>query len=728
MIQHSNTGNSKLPRAAREYLAHFRKSYSDYIFAGAVSLGIGFLTPVLAEESELPTITVSSSGEREGGLRLDNKSNTGSRLGLSSIEIPASISSLDSAAISERNLTRAQDVAIRMPGVTQSPSPGNGGTSLSARGFSGHNSVAQLVDGTRLVVASGTVTYPFSTWPLESVEVLRGPSSVLYGDGAIGAAINYVTKKPIYDRTERNAMAAVGSYGSQQFGVGLSGPINDVVAYSLYIDTDKSNGYRRDMAYDRQNISTAVALRPNKDLKVTFLLDAGHNDDAKYFGTPLINGKLDDRLRRSSFNVDDAVVNYNDKVWRAKVDYQLADNISLRNETYYLTSKRHWKNTEAYVFNTSGSVIRSSYTEILHDQDQTGNRFDLTVDGHIAGLKNRFVAGLDWYQTNLLHTNNNSAGNTTTVNPFNINNGVFISSNPTTPGRYSELETKSLFAENVLDIAQDWKLVAGLRNDHMTLDSQDLRTGVSLQKKYAPLTGRIGAVWAPTNALSLYGQYGTGTDPLSGSLSLPSGGTTFDLTKGRQLEIGAKGNLATIRGEWTVAMYKIEKRNLLTRDPENSAVTLQVGQQSSTGIEFALAAEPVRGWTIDANAALLRARYDNFTEVVAGTGVSRNGNIPTGVPERAANIWTAYRFLPQWQAGVGARYVGERQANTANTLSLPAYTVMDTSLLYSYSRNLSITLAVKNIANRDYALSGSGNTRWILGEPRTAQLIVRSTF
>lgn len=698
-------------------------SISAYVRITTLGVCMSGLPAFAQTDVELPAVTVNSVSDST--LKLDVPNATASRLGLAPRDIPASVSSLDSAAISERNLTRAQDVAIRMPGVTQSPSPGNGGTSLSARGFSGHNSVAQLVDGTRLVVASGTVTYPFSTWPLESVEVLRGPSSVLYGDGAIGAAINYVTKKPIFDRTEREAMVAVGSYGSQQFGVGLRGPINDVVAYSLYIDTDKSDGYRRDMAYDRQNISAAVTVRPNKDLKVSFLLDAGHNDDATYYGTPLINGRLDDRLRRTSFNVNDAVVNYNDKVWRAKVDYQLADNISLRNETYYLTSKRHWKNAESYAINPSGSFTRGSYLEILHDQEQTGNRFDMTVDGHIAGLKNRFVAGFDWYRTKLMHTNNGSPTNTTVfANPFSFDNGVFVNSAPTIPGRYSELETKALFAENVLDFAPDWKLVAGLRSEHMTLDSTNLRTTVGLQKKYAPLTGRLGAVWSPSNTLSLYGQYGTGTDPLSGSLSLPDGGNTYDLTKGRQLEVGAKGSLAAIRGEWTVAMYKIEKRNLLTRDPDNPVVTMQIGQQSSTGLEFAFSAEPVRGWTVDANAALLRARYDKFVEA----GGSRTGNTPTGVPERMANIWTAYRFLPQWQAGFGARYVGERQANTANTLSLPAYTVMDSSLLYNYSRNLSITFAVKNIANRDYALSGSGNTRWLLGEPRTAQLIVRSTF
>ena len=260
----------------------------------------------------------------------------------------------------------------------------------------------------------------------------------------------------------------------------------------------------------------------------------------------------------------------------------------------------------------------------------------------------------------------------------------------------------------------------------MALD--DLRGGVRMLKQYSPVTGRLGAVWSPSEALSLYGQFGTGTDPLSGALSLPGGGNTFDLTKGRQVEVGAKGAVPALRGEWTVALYKIEKRNLLSRDASNPTITQQIGQQSSTGIELAFAAEPLRGWTIDANAAFLRARYDDFKELVSGALVSRDGMTPTGVPERTASIWTAYRFLPQWQAGFGARYVGERQGNTANTTKLPSYAVFDASLAYDYSRSLKLGLSVKNLANRDYALAGTANTRWLLGAPRTVQLTARASF
>lgn len=681
-------------------------------------------------QATLPEQRVVDTAVSGATLDLDVPNATGSRLGLTARETPASVSSLSAADIAERGLTRAQDVAIRMPGITQTPSPGNGGTALVARGFSGHNSVAQLVDGTRLVVGAGTLTYPFSTWPLESVEVLRGPASVLYGDGAIGAAVNYITKKPRFDRMEREAFFGIGSYGKAETGIGLRGPISDVLAYSLYVDAAHNEGYRRDDGYSRQNLSAALAIRPASSLRIDLSVDAGHNDDATYFGTPLRKGALVEALRRTSFNVSDATVNYNDRVWRAKVDYQASDQLRLRNETYYLTSKRHWRNAESYTFNTAGTLVtRNNYLEILHDQEQTGNRFDATFDGSLAGLKNRFVAGLDYYRTRFLHTSNSPFGGASTVNPFtDFAAGSFISPVPTIPGRRSTLETAALFAEDSLDLSPQWKVVAGLRRDAMDFDNQDLRTGVNLGKKYNPITGRIGAVWTPINDISVYGQYGTATDPLSGALSLPNGSNAFDLTKGRQLEFGVKGGLPQLRGEWTVAVYRIEKRNILSRDASNPLITRQIGRQSSTGLELAFAAEPLRGWTVDANLALLRARFDDFQELVAGSLVRRDGKVPTNVPERMAKLWTGYRFTPQWWAGFGAMYVGQRQSNTANTTSLPGYTVLNAQLAWKYSTSLTLALGVNNLADRDYPLSGTGNAQWLLGAPRTVQLTAQAQF
>ncbi len=699
----------------------------------AVCVAVGALILSLGASAQTNTSTlpvVSVSGSSQNGLSLNTPSSTGSRLGLTPMDTPASVSSLSADDIAERNLTRAQDVAIQLPGLSQSPEPGNGGTSLSARGFAGHSSVAQMIDGTRLVVAFGTVTYPFSTWPLESVDVLSGPASVLYGDGAIGAAVNYVSKRPLFDRSEREAFLSYGSFNTVMGGVGLRGPINDVVAYSLYVDASKSDGERRDSSYDRQNYALALAARPNRDLTVTLSLDGGRNKDSRYYGTPLLDGKLDERLIDTSFNVGDAIVKYEDNMWRAQVEYRLSDDIQLRNETYYLTSKRHWRNSEDYYFDTPTTVVRDSFLEILHDQKQAGDRFDMTVNGQLGGLKNRLVAGLEGYRTTLLHTNNSPyVDGDSVVDPYNVVPGVFDSLSPTAPGRHSELRNIAVFAEDVLSLNEQWKLVAGLRRDSMSVEYDNLRTLVNQHNKYTPTTGRLGAVWSPSDTLSVYGQFSTGTDPLTGSLTLPSGMAHVALTRGRQIEFGAKGALPSLRGQWTVAAYRITKDNLLSQDPLNPDVAQQVGKQTSTGIELALGFEPVRGWTVDANLAALRARYDRFDEEQDdGTLISRAGNTPYGVPERTANLWTTYRFAPQWKAALGAKYVGKVQSDTNNATQLPAYTVLNASVAYAWSPKTSVTLGVNNLADKVYAVSGYGGYIWLLGDRRSVQATVRSSF
>ena len=124
----------------------------------------------------------------------------------------------------------------------------------------------------------------------------------------------------------------------------------------------------------------------------------------------------------------------------------------------------------------------------------------------------------------------------------------------------------------------------------------------------------------------------------------------------------------------------------------------------------------------------MRAEYEEFNERVSGKLVDRAGFIPSGVPERSANIWTSWRFDPQWQVSLGARYVGTRPTNNANDAWLPSYNVSNAALAYDYSEKLKFSLQVNNLTDRIYAVSGTGDKRWLLAEPRTLQLTARLTF
>src|SRR5690606_21352128 len=106
----------------------------------------------------------------------------------------------------------------------------------------GHGSVMQLYDGTRMYVGSGTVTFPFNTWTADRIEVLRGPASVLYGEGAIGGVVNVVPKKPT-DYAVNEAEIGVGTDFTRRFGLGSGGPINDRLSYRIDIAGDQSDGW-----------------------------------------------------------------------------------------------------------------------------------------------------------------------------------------------------------------------------------------------------------------------------------------------------------------------------------------------------------------------------------------------------------------------------------------------------------------------------------------------------
>ena len=134
---------------------------------------------------------------------------------------------LGSRLVTKSRSPRRNSVVTHATGITGSPGPGNGDTAMAARGFSGHGLVMQLFDGTRLYAGAGTVTFPFDTWSIDRIEVLRGAASVIYGEGAIGGVINVVPKKPMQAPIRKEALLTLGSDATRQVAFGSGGVIND---------------------------------------------------------------------------------------------------------------------------------------------------------------------------------------------------------------------------------------------------------------------------------------------------------------------------------------------------------------------------------------------------------------------------------------------------------------------------------------------------------------------
>ena len=715
-------------------------NYAAAAFA-AFALAPAALAPVAAHadavaggtadvsENDKDTIIVTGMVDP---LRLNEKSDSASRLDLTPLQTPASVEIIDGDAIRVRGDLTIQDAAARATGMVNTS--GVFGYGLSTRGFTGQNSVMTLYDGMRMY--NNTLTFPADPWMAQSVEILRGPASVLYGEGAIGGAVNVVRRQP-GDELEFGGRAGAGSFGSYNIAAGSGGPIDDTISFRVDGSYRRSDGWMDRGRSDAIGLSGALKFRLAENLGLSVSHDYSRQRPRTWFGVPLAAGKLLPAMIRRNYNVADAMLRFRDSWTQAKLEWELADNISVRSTFYTLSANKYWRNAEnaTYVPATTtapAQVRQSGFLELYHIQKQKGNRTTATVSHDIAGLENRFVVGFD--VNRISYTNVSNSGNNAKrlVDALNPAPGLFIhqTGNAATRPRYTNrIRQYSIFAEDRLEFSERFSLVGGLRYDRPRIAKTDyINAANNFTSVPDAVTWRIGAVYNPIPTLSLYGQYATAADPVGALVSTSLAQSEFDLSTGRQYEVGIKHVFWGTRGQWTLAAYDIVKKKLLTSDPLIPTIQVQVGRQSSRGIEASLFLEPVDRLSITLNGALLRPRYDDFSESVGGVRFQRAGNRPTNVAARVANAFVTWEFLDRWVLDGGVSHVGRRFQDAANTNVIPAYTVADIGIRWQFIEQASAALRVRNLFDETFVRATYGATQRVLGDPRAAEATINVAF
>lgn len=655
----------------------------------------------------------------------------GSRLGLTAAQTPASVQTLTREQLQEHGDASITQAVTWSAGISASPHPGNGLSELSARGFAGSTSVMWLYDGLRQYGGLG-ITFPFDTWAIDRIEILRGPAAVIHGDGAIGGVVNVVPKKPHSGPIRHELQTRLGSHASRHLAYGSGGSLSERLSYRLDLSAQRSHGWlplgdSRDASF-----SGALHWQASPTLALQLSHAQGRQRPARYFGTPLFNGHPDPALREQNYNVLDSLIRFRDRWSELAATWQPNAQASLHARLYHVDSWRQWRNAEYYTPNpASGLIDRSGNTQITHDQRQNGLTLHTRLQGHIAGLANTFSAGLDLQRVHFRHLNNTYAGSSGPVTPLNPNPGLFRSDQPFLPRYSNTASQRALFLENRLVLGPRWSLIAGLRHDSARVQRRDLISQQpSFTRRLSHTGWRLGAVHQLHPDLALYAQYASAADPASGLLMLSPANAHFDMTRGRQAEIGLKHHFWHGRGEWTLAAYHLRKNKLITRDPAHPDQRLQIGQSSARGLEATLALTPAPRWRIEANAALLRARYDDFFEPGSGGAlISRQGKVPPNVPERSASLWLTWSPLPHWSLMGGLRHTGRRHANNANTLTLPAYTLADLALRWEPTPRLTLTAHAHNLLDKHHFVSAYySQTQWLHGPGRQLELTLHYRF
>ncbi len=714
--------------------------------------------PVVLDEFE-----VTSTKERDFSLPLDSAPATGSRLGLSNRDLPASVSIVTQEVMQLRGLrtaVEAVEAAVGMTGGTQFGSiPG-----YSTRGFGG-NSVTIMRDGIRQNTASQS-SRTVDSFLLDRVEILKGPASLMFGEGAIGGAVNYLSKSP--SATPRSELlASVGAWETYRLGLGWGGPlpVGDRKAVTARIDYShqQSAGYvdRNVQRYDA--VAGAVAWQVHDGLKLTLHTTLLKDSNESYYGTPvvydgvvnttvpnapvevrsfvaatdrMVNPRIVEAARRTNYNIVDNYAKTENTFTRLRAELRLSPELELRSESYAATQLLKWRNLETNVWNpVTQLVARSSFLHIYRDDVLVGSRLDAIHKGTLAGRPSRLIVG-GFFERNDLTRGGTPAGLPTTATSVTLLNPA-ETSGPGDPNRFLKtsrvvIATGSVYVEHALDVTTRLKLVTGLRQDEINLQRDTLATPTAafatFRKRYAPLTGRGGVVWSATRDLNLYASYSRAAEPVTQLVSFTAASNDFALQTGRQYEVGAKGAL-TRELDFTLAIFDIERNDMLasTLDPVTGLrISQQIGAQNSRGAEAALAWSPGDGWRLEANVAWTDAWFGDFAENL-GTGViSRTGNTPSNIPEWVLGFFASKRFAHGLALNGSVRHVSDRFGNNNNSVVAAGYVTVDAGVTYTRGR-WTIGLRGRNLTDEVYE-PVAGTTMRRLADPRSAELSTQWRF
>ncbi|WP_338016931.1 TonB-dependent siderophore receptor [Myxacorys almedinensis] len=561
----------------------------------------------------------------------------------------------------------------------------------------------------------------FSIWydfaNIERVEVLKGPASVLFGQGLPGGTINQITKQPLRDPFY-GVDATIGSYDFYRGAIDLSGPLNSSQTALYRLNAAyKNSGSFVDFVENRQLLiapvlSLAVGEKTRLTLEGEYI---GVANDATAFGIPAIgtvlpnqNGKIP---RDRNFNEPSAF--YDEDIGKVgyRLEHQFSDNWSLRN----VFRAAFYRNEQEFFNYTSLASDQRTLNRVgFLDRRNNADYYDATVD-----LVGKFLTGSVEHQ--LLIGTALSLDRSTdrffrgAATPIDLFNPVF--SRRLGPlSRFSTASKTDVFGVYIQDqikLAENLKLLLGGRFDTFKQTTENRVANTEQEQSGNAFSPRVGIVYQPIPPISLYASYSRSFSPVTGTTF---SGDSFVPERGTQYEVGVKADLSN-RLSTTLSLFDTIRSNVTTADPINAGFSIQTGEQRSRGIELSLAGEILPGWNIFAGYSYndVRITKDNTFAV---------DNRVNNAPENSFNLWTTYEFqrglLQGFGFGGGLFFVGERQGNLNNTFTVPSYLRTDAAIFYKRGQ-FRAQVNFRNLFNIDYFESAVGDLRLYPGEPFTVQ-------
>lgn len=640
-------------------------------------------------DAVLPAVTVTGQQQENptGPVAgyLAKRSATGTKTDTPLIEIPQSISVVGRQQMQDQKAQTIQDALGYTAGLMTGISAKNPlfDDTLNIRGFEANPQLGSYYrDGMRYM--TNLYNGKQEVYGLERVEVLKGPSSILYGSAAPGGVINTVTKRP--PATPLHEInAEYGSTNRKQLSADFGGPLDDagIWSYRLTALERKSDTYMDYGRDDRTYIAPALTWRPSADTALT-LLGSYQKTNAIYPPSLPVTGTLLDnpngQLSRSTFlgepnnnrfQTETSTVGY-------LFEHAFSDTLKLHHAVRYYKSDLAMRYTLVTGDVDAATKRRVPRSARGYDDDTSMITTDTNIEKtfYTGAVKHTALAGVDYTQSR--YDSDRRTGVLPTIdiyNPIYQNGSIATTVNRQIRSRESKLGG---YLQDQIKIEDKLVLLLGGRYDHANVVTRSLLGVVSsTDETDVAFTGRAGAVYLADNGLAPYVGISQSFEPTTG---LSRTGERFKPSKGKQLEIGLRYQPPGTETMFTAGLFDLTRTNVLTQDPADANFQIQTGEVRSRGLE--LEAKTRIGKYVD-----LIGAYTYTDAVVTRSNIANETGERFYAPRNLFSLWldTSLGFvdLPRWRIGSGVRYVSDRPDKPATgTRGGAAYTLVDARIGY----------------------------------------------
>ena len=686
--------------------------------------GFFISTSIIAQDAEVEEVVVK-------GKVLQSDQVNALKTPTPIINVPQSLSIITDDEMLKKGMRSVGDIIRYTPGVNTSQGEGH----RDAVVFRGVRSTADFFqDGAR-----DDVQYYRSLYNVEQVEILRGPNALLFGRGGTGGALNRVTKKAMIGSDARTVNVGMDSFGAFDLAADVNMDLSDTMALRLNVHSDTLENHRD--YYDGDRLGFNPTLRMKLSADTTLDLSYEHIDHERFIdrGIPTANNEPVKAFAGIVFgDKDNNIHTVEASVFRATVSHVFSDtrkgNLSVTSNSF----EKMYQNTYTASHTAdSGVVTMDGY----HDPTERDNFIvtgSLVNELIIGNTTHTVLAGFESIDTensnfryNTYWTSKDCSVSGYDQESFNITDpmdftvtagGLPTAVEYTNPcslktDTETDISVTSFYIQDQVDLTDNIVLVLGGRHDTFDVTVDDIKNGTSASREDSEFSPRMGVIFKPRDAVSIYYSYSESFAPRSGE-------------QYKKLTGGAPGSGETLRPDY------FENTELGVKVDLSSDLSLTAAyfdsEADKAGYDGSSAEYIVeRGLVVDGIELELKGRVNDNLDVTFGytSMEGKNGTKDAReIPETMYSMWANYEVNPKLGWAVGIMHQGESLIKDGGSQILPEYTRFDAAVYYMISDDLSLRLHMENLTDELYFPHSHSTHQASVGRERNFRLSLQRNF